>query len=325
MTAQTPTKIIFDTDPGIDDAMALLFIEASPALELIAVTTIFGNADIDTTTRNALYLKQRFGLTAPVYKGSDKPLVRPRNPSPTFVHGENGLGDVELTGLIPAEPEAKPAHQAIIDLARQYPGEVVLCAVGPLTNLALALQADPEVATLLKSVVIMGGAFGVAGKPGNVTPVAEANIWNDPEAADQVFTAPWSLTAVSLDVTTQVVMSPDYMEALAAGGGDAGGFLNAISKPYTAFYGGRDGIVGCCVHDAAAVAFVIDPSLFKVRRGSVRVVTEGIALGQTCQKVEGELFGPSAWDDQPIQAVTVAVDGERLLRLYAETMKAAHG
>ena len=94
-----PTKIIFDTDPGIDDAMALLFIEASPALDLIAVTTIFGNSDIETTTRNALYLKQRFGIKAPVYKGTDKPLTRPRNPSPTFVHGENGLGDVELTGL----------------------------------------------------------------------------------------------------------------------------------------------------------------------------------------------------------------------------------
>lgn len=199
-------KIIFDTDPGIDDAMALLFIEASPALDLLAITTIFGNADIETTTRNALYLKQRFGLSAPVYKGTDKPLTRPRNPSPTFVHGENGLGDVELTGLVPAQPEAKPAYQAIIDIARQHPGEVTLVAVGPLTNLALALKADPEVATLLKAVVIMGGAFGVAGKPGNVTPVAEANIWNDPEAADLVFTAPWALTAVSLDVTTQVVM-----------------------------------------------------------------------------------------------------------------------
>jgi len=319
-----PTKIIFDTDPGIDDAMALLFIEASPDLDLVAVTTIFGNSDIETTTRNALYMKQRFGLTAPVYKGTDKPLVRPRNPSPTFVHGENGLGDVELTGLVPAKPEAKPAHQAIIDLARQFPGEVVLCAVGPLTNLALALQADPEVAGLLKSVVIMGGAFGLAGKPGNVTPVAEANIWNDPEAAGQVFTAPWPLTAISLDVTTQVVMSPDYMQALEASAGDAGAFLNAISKPYAAFYGSRDGVVGCCVHDAAAVAFVIDPTLFTLQRGSVRVLTEGIGLGQTCLKAEGELFGPSAWDDQPIQAVSVAVDEARLLKLYRETLLAAN-
>lgn len=315
-------KIIFDTDPGIDDAMALLFIAASPALDLLAITTIFGNSDIETTTRNALYLKQRFGLAAPVFKGTDKPLKRPRNPSPTFVHGENGLGDVALTGLVPAQPEAKPAHQAIIDLARQHPGEVTLVAVGPLTNLALALRTDPEVATLLKAVVIMGGAFGLAGKPGNVTPVAEANIWNDPEAADQVFTAPWALTAVSLDVTTQVVMSPAYMDALEASAGAAGQFLNEISKPYAAFYGGRDGISGCCVHDAAAVAFVIDPSLFTVRRGSVRVLTEGIALGQTCLKAEGELFGPSAWDDQPIQAVTVAVDEAGLLKLYAQTLSA---
>ncbi|MGH1557782.1 nucleoside hydrolase [Caulobacter segnis] len=269
----TPTKIIFDTDPGIDDAMALLFIEASPALELIAVTTVFGNADIETTTRNALYLKRRFGLKAPVYKGTDKPLTRPRNPSPTFVHGINGLGDVELVGHMPEQPEAKPAHQAIIDLARQHPGEVVLCAVGPLTNLALALKADPEVASLLKSVVIMGGAFGVAGKPGNASPRSpRPTSGTTREAADQVFTSPWNLTAVSLDVTTQVVMSPDYMEALASGGSDAGQFLNAISKPYAAFYGGRDGIVGCCVHDAAAVAYVIDPSLFTgpPRRGARR-------------------------------------------------------
>lgn len=316
------TKIIFDTDPGIDDAMALLFIEASPALDLLAVTTVFGNADIDTTTRNALYLKDRFGLKAPVYKGADKPLIRPRNPSPTFVHGENGLGDVELTGLVPGEPEAKPAYQAIIDLAREHPGQITLVAVGPLTNLALALRADPEVATLLKAVVIMGGAFAVAGKPGNVTPVAEANIWNDPEAADLVFTAPWFVTAVSLDVTSQVVMTPSFMEGLEASAGPAGAFLHAISKPYAAFYGGRDGIIGCCVHDAAAVAFVIDPSMFEVRRGSIRVITDGIALGQTLQKVEGELFGPSAWDDQPIQAITVGVRAEGLLRLYAETMRA---
>jgi inosine-uridine nucleoside N-ribohydrolase len=318
----TPTKIIFDTDPGIDDAMALLFIQASPAIDLLAVTTVFGNADIDTTTRNALYLKNRFGLTAPVHKGADKPLTRPRNPSPTFVHGENGLGDVELTGLVAAEPEAKPAYQAIIDLARANPGEVTLVAVGPLTNLALALRVAPEVATLLKAVVIMGGAFAVAGKPGNVTPVAEANIWNDPEAADLVFTAPWFVTAVSLDVTTQVVMSPAYMADLEATAGPAGAFLNAISQPYARFYGGRDGIVGCCVHDAAAVAFVIDPSLFETRRGSIRVITDGIALGQTCQMVEGELFGPSAWDGHPVQAITVGVKAEGLLKLYRETMRA---
>jgi inosine-uridine nucleoside N-ribohydrolase len=319
-TSPTPSKIIFDTDPGIDDAMALLFIEASPALELVAVTTVYGNADIEITTRNALYLKDRFGLKAPVFKGTDKPLTRPRNPSPTFVHGENGLGDVELLGLVPATPEAKPAHQAIIDLVRADPGEITLVAVGPLTNLALALKADPAFAPLVKAVVIMGGAFGVAGKPGNVTPVAEANIWNDPEAADLVFTAPWHVTAVSLDVTTQVVMTPAYMDALEASAGPAGEFLNAISKPYAAFYGGRDGIVGCCVHDAAAVAFVIDPSLFEVRAGSIRVITDGIALGQTCQKVDGELFGPSAWDDQPVQAITVGVKAEGLLKLYAETM-----
>jgi purine nucleosidase len=317
------TKIIFDTDPGIDDAMALLFIAASPALELLAVTTVHGNADIETTTRNALYLKRRFGLAAPVFKGASAPLSRPRNPSPTFVHGDNGLGDVELTDHVAEQPEAKPAHQAIIDLAREHPGEIVLVAVGPLTNLGLALRADPQVATLLKGVVIMGGAFAVAGKPGNVTPVAEANIYNDPEAADLVFTAPWPVTAVSLDVTTQVVMSPAYMDALESSAGPAGAFLNAISKPYAAFYGGRDGIIGCCVHDAAAVAFVIDPSLFQTRRGSVRVIPDGIAIGQTLQKVEGELFGPSAWDDQPVQTITVGVDAEGLLALYERTMTAA--
>ena len=205
-------------------------------------------------------------------------------------------------------------HLGIFDLPAQFDDGIV---VGSAT-----LDGTP-VLIAAQEGRFMGGAFGVAGKPGNVTPVAEANIWNDPEAADLVFTAPWALTAVSLDVTTQVVMSPAYMDALEASAGPAGAFLNAISKPYAAFYGDRDGITGCCVHDAAAVAFVIDPSLFQLRRGSVRVVTDGVALGQTCQKVEGELFGPSAWDDQPIQAVTVAVDGAGLLKLYAETMAGA--
>lgn len=318
MNRQAPRKVIFDTDPGVDDAMALYFAMAHPGIELVGITTTFGNVSVEQAAINALYLTSIANQAVPVTKGVGSPWVKPGGQPPDFIHGADGLGNLPSRVATSNVVDPRSSAQFIVDMAHAQPGEITLVAVGPLGNLALALKLEPNLPKLVREVIIMGGTVN---EPGNVSPVAEANIWNDPEAADLVFTAPWKLTAVSLDVTTQVVMSPAYMDALEASAGPAGAFLNAISKPYATFYGGRDGISGCCVHDAAAVAFVIDPSLFTVRRGSVRVITDGIALGQTCLKAEGELFGPSAWDDQPIQAVTVAVDEAGLLKLYAETMR----
>ena len=189
----TARKVIFDTDPGIDDACALALVAASPALELVGITSVFGNAPVGTTTRNALYLRRRYGLAAPVARGAARPLACPPRDFPAFIHGENGLGDFPLPGLAetgqdPADrPHALDAAHFIVEQLRAAPGEITLIAVGPLTNLALALDIDPGIASLVAEVVVMGGAFGTAGRPGNVSPVAEANIYNDPHAADRVF------------------------------------------------------------------------------------------------------------------------------------------
>lgn len=319
MTSAPAHKVIFDTDPGVDDAMALLFLHRHPAIELLGITTVHGNADIDTTTRNACYLAERFAIEVPVARGAREPLAMAKSASPAMVHGDDGLGNVGLSFAPSRTPDPRPAYRWIIDTVRAHPGEVTLVAVGPLTNLALALKEDPAIAELVKAVVIMGGAFGVGGQGGNVTPAAEANIHGDPLAADLVFTAPWPVTAVGLDVTHRVLMSNADFARLRDQGGEDGDFMWQISRHYVDFYSAREAIDGCYVHDSSAVAYVIDPSLFEVRRGPVRAVTTGIAMGQTLQRPDDRDFPPGDWDGLPSQGVCVAVDAERLLTRFMET------
>lgn len=316
-------KVIFDTDPGIDDAMALLLIDRSPALELLGITTVLGNADIDTVTRNALYLKQRFGFAAPVAKGADRPLKLPRSDSPSHIHGRDGLGNVSIPDKIDVAPDPRPAWQFIAETVRANPGEVTLIAVGRMTNLALALQHDPEIAKLVKAVSIMGGAFGIKGHTGNVSPVAEANIIGDPDAADIVLTAPWKVTMVGLDVTHETVMTPAYLARLRNAAGETGRFIWDITRVYEQFYRDQVGLEGIACHDSLAVAYVIDPTLFTLREGPIRVVTEGIALGQTIQKHQSRKFRVDAWHGHPSQAICTMVDSPRFLDLYFETVCAA--
>ena len=316
----SPTKVIFDTDPGVDDAMALLLLHMHPAIELIGITTVLGNATIEQTTFNALYLAQRFAIAAPVARGAGQPLARAASAPPHYVHGRNGMGDIELPPQLDVTAVAQPAHRLIIELVRQHPHAVTIVAVGRMTNLALALQDDPEIAGLVHSVVIMGGGFGRNGTNGNVSPVAEANIAGDPEAADLVFGAAWPVTVVGLDVTQMVRMDHAYFTALQAQGGAAGAFIWDISRFYTAFYGQRAGIDGCYVHDSSAVAYVIDPGLFTTQRGTLRVVAGGIADGQTILKPEGQQFPPGPWDGRPVQTICIGVDAPAVLELYRRTI-----
>jgi purine nucleosidase len=318
-------KVIFDTDPGIDDAMALLLILRSPALELLGVTTVLGNADIDTVTRNALYLKQRFAIAAPVAKGADKPLARPRTDSPAHIHGRDGLGNISIPEKIDLAPDPRPAWKFIADTVRAHPGEVTLIAVGRMTNLALALQNDPGIAPLVKAVSIMGGAFGVNGHSGNVSPVAEANIIGDPEAADIVLTAPWKVTVIGLDVTHETIMTTAYLGRLREEAGEDGRFIWDITRVYEQFYRDQVGLDGIACHDSLAVAYVIDPTLFTVRTGPIRVVTEGIALGQTIQKHQSRKFRVDDWHGHPPQAMCTMVDSQRFLDLYFKTISAGTG
>jgi len=272
-----PRLVILDTDPGVDDALALLYLRARPDLKLLAITTVFGNADVETTTRNALWLRARLGLVAPVYRGAAEPLNGARGPSPTHVHGRNGLGDIELDGfdLPPADPGL--AHERIVELVRAHPGDVTIVAIGPLTNLALALRAAPDLVERVAEVAVMGGAFS----GGNVTPFAEANIHNDPEAAAEVLSAGWPLTLTPLDGTMSCVLSDADARELAERGGDAGRFAFAVTRSYAEAYARHQGLDGCVLHDVAALTWLTNPGFFETREGPVSVVLEGERRGQT--------------------------------------------
>lgn len=313
-------KVIFDTDPGIDDTMAMLLAHASDRLDLIGITTVFGNATIENATRNALFVKQRFGLTADIAMGTDTPLVVEAGEPTTFVHGNNGLGDIAIPPGDYGVTDSRVAHDFIIDTVKANPGEITLIAVGRLTNLALALQKAPEIAGLVKQVIIMGGAFGHHGHSGNVTPFAEANIIGDPHAADLVLTANWPVTVVGLDVTQQTIMTSQYLDELREKSERYGEFIYQITRFYADFHQQAIGMDGFYVHDSSAIAYAIAPELFTLKKGAIRVVTEGPAMGHTMLK-EGDAHYPiDGWRDKPVQQVCVDVASEGLLELYMTTI-----
>lgn len=295
-----PRLVILDTDPGVDDALALLYLRARPDLKLLAITTVFGNAGVETTTRNALWLRERLSLSAPVYRGAGAPLSGQRGAAPVHVHGHNGLGDIDLSGPPLPAPDAGVAHERIIELIRAHPGAVTLAAIGPLTNLALALRAAPDIAGLVAGVTIMGGAFG----RGNVTPYAEANLHNDAEAAAEVLAAPWAVTLVPLDATTPCVLSTADARA-------AGGLVADVTRGYAAAYGRHEGLDGCVLHDVAALISLTRPELFAVRLAPVAVVQSGERIGQTQWTAAGA----------PVRTL-VNTDGPRLVRHFLRTIGA---
>ncbi|MFL9892285.1 nucleoside hydrolase [Paraburkholderia sp. RL17-381-BIF-C] len=313
-------KVIYDTDPGVDDAMALVFQALHPDIELLGLTSVFGNATIETTTRNARFLAGRFAKGVPVAQGAAAPLKRAAPEPLAWIHGDNGLGNIALNTAEQAALDTRPAHRFIIDTVRTHPGEVTLLAVGPLTNLALALADDPQIASLVKQVVIMGGAFGTDGVLGNVTPAAEANILGDPDAADIVFGAAWPVAIVGLDVTQRTIMSHDYLASLRARGGAAGQFVWDVSRHYEAFHEQSAQLAGIYVHDSSAVAYVLAPHLYTTRSGPVRVLTDGIAVGQSIQKPSTMPVPAPAWDSRPDCKVCMDVDVPGMLALYERTI-----
>jgi inosine-uridine nucleoside N-ribohydrolase len=300
--------------------MALVFQALHPDIELLGLTSVFGNAMIETTTRNARVLAGRFAPGVPVAQGAAAPLERSAPEPLAWIHGDNGVGNITLDTTDAAALDARPAHRFIIETVRAHPGEVTLLAVGPLTNLALALADDPQIASLVKQVVIMGGAFGTDGVLGNVTPAAEANILGDPDAADIVFGAAWPVAIVGLDVTQRTIMSHEYLASLRERGGAAGQFVWEVSRHYEAFHEQSAQLEGIYVHDSSAVAYVLAPQLYTTRSGPVRVLTDGIAVGQTIQKPSAMPVPAPAWDSRPDCKVCVEVDVPGMLALYERTI-----
>ena len=303
-------KIIIDTDPGIDDAMAIHMAFADPRLEVVGLTTIFGNVNVEQATRNALWLAEQAEYELDVAKGATRPLVQEPNEPSYYVHGDEGFGD------LPAQTPFGRAHALdaadyIIETCRAHSGEISLCPVGPLTNIAIALQRDPDLVHHVKSVVIMGGAGFV---PGNVTDYAEANIWNDPQAADIVFGAPWEVVMIGLDVTTQVMCYPEEYQSIADESGPIGSFINDISQFYARFYASIYKDVLCVLHDPCAIIALTDPELFDYRDMPVHVICDGPAIGQTVP--DNNLARTSA-------KIAIGVDVEKVKAQYLHLSKMA--
>lgn len=313
-------KVIFDNDIGIDDAMALLFLHYSPEVDLIAITTGFGNASVENTTRNALFVKEKFNIPAPVYAGASEPVAPALlEEYPDFVHGKNGLGDIDIPA-VNLKQESTGAADAIIEIVKANPNEISIVAVGRMTNVAVALKRAPEITALIKEVVVMGGVLGYNGHRGNVTPVAEANIIGDPTAADQLFISGVPTTIVGLDVTEEVQMTVPYLEQIRDQSGKAGQFISEISDYYLNFYQSRFGERKCPMHDSSAVAYLLRPNLYQTNEAVVRVVTEGRAIGQTISGDGLAEYVIDDWYNLPTVKYCTGVDHQAVLSLYAETL-----
>lgn len=324
MNKHAPRKVIYDTDPGVDDAMALYFALAHPGIDLVGITTTFGNVSVEQAATNALYLTAIANQSVPVTKGVKTPWVKPGEAPPDFIHGADGLGNLPSRVITTNTLDPRSSAQFIIDMARAQPGEITLVAVGPLGNLSLALKLDPELPTLLREVIIMGGTVD---EPGNVSPVAEANIWNDPHAADAVFTAPWKLTMVGLDVTHRVVTELALFKKLAEHHRHiATDTLHHAVAFYSTFYSGLHKHLalnpGCFAHDLLAFIYLVAPELFKLETGSIRVATDGIAQGQTMLNRRAYIDYPQAgWGRHlPQTDVCMEVDAPACLALFEQTL-----
>ena len=272
-------KILIDTDPGVDDTMAILLAFRSPELDVIGLSAVFGNSTVQNTARNALFLVELAGnRQIPVAGGAGIPLVISPRSRGAEVHGDNGMGGINLpqpTG----ELLGIPAAQFIVETILANPGEITLVPLGPLTNIALALQLQPGIAELVKEVVIMGGA---AFRGGNASPVAEANIYNDPHAASIVFQAGWKLTMVGLDVTMQTVMTGDFLNELGRAGNLSTDLIRSILPFYQKFHDEVYGLNGDLhTHDPSAIAYLINPTWYETVRVPVFVETNGYCSGQT--------------------------------------------
>ncbi|MED2256466.1 nucleoside hydrolase [Brevibacillus parabrevis] len=265
-------KVILDVDTGIDDALAISYAVHSPHLEVCGINTTFGNITVEEATRNTLQMLELLGAThIPVYQGSSRPIVRELTGKARLFHGENGLGNVVLPEpTATAQPES--ATQFLISTIKANPHQVTLITVGSMTNLARAIMAAPEIVTLIEQVVVMGGAVSV---PGNRTPVAEANICADPEAAAFVFQSGIPLTMVGLDVTMQTLLTRDHLREWRALDTPLAHVFADMCQVYMDAYATVGNLRGCGLHDPLAVGVVIDPTFVKKVPMHVEVDTSG--------------------------------------------------
>jgi purine nucleosidase len=293
-------KVVIDCDPGIDDALALVFAHGHPEIELVGITTVAGNVGLDTTTANALAIRDYLGMGGvPVVAGCQGPLLRPPL-SGRSVHGTSGLGAARLPT---SSSQAAGGHAAdyLAGAVSAEPGQITLVATGPLTNVALALRQHPDLVTQVRDFVIMGGSAG----RGNVTPAAEFNIAADPEAAAIVFGAGWTVTMVGLDVTLLARATAGVRRRMSALGRLADELLLPSLSGYRGPAAGGAPEDGPPVHDVCALARVAAPGLITCVPARVEVETAGRwTSGMTVTD-----FSAGAADRNARVAVAIDADG----------------
>jgi len=304
--------VIIDTDPGIDDAIAIFLALAAPELDIAGLTTVYGNCTVEVATRNALTLLDVAGRSdIPVARGAAAPIATDYLGAIPHIHGADGLGD---GGELPS-PSGTPQDVSAAEFLCRHASGTTILALGPLTNLALALRLRPDLDTLVREVVVMGGNALV---PGNATPTAEANIMNDPEAADVVFGARWPVTMVGLDVTEKVVMSGKRIDAVTAPDTPPARLLRSAIPLYRRFLERVSDIDGIYLHDPTAAAYLIEPGLFRTERWPLRVETQGFSRGKTWPNLGGtDDEAPAAWQGRPLVNVCVDVDAAGVVDLVS--------
>ncbi len=317
--ASGPRKVIIDTDPGADDAMAILLALNSPELDVKALTVVPGNVTAKQGLENALKLVSLANrCDVPVAGGAQHPLFQKLITAELW-HGANGLGNIELPPP-KCQADSRFAPDLIIELVHKYPNEITLLPVGPETNIALAASKDPSIVPLVKEVIVMGGSIS----GGNVNASAEANIYNDPEAAQIVFNAGWPLTMVGLDVGDRTLFTSAHLAQLQKTRGPQNDFAVALLKFMVDLWGRGTG--GAAMYDPLAVGVAIDPSLVTTQNMRVDVETRGeFTRGETVANrhntvernvLHGDRYVIEAVDTvQPNVRVCVGVEAEKFLQM----------
>jgi purine nucleosidase len=305
-------RILIDTDPGIDDAMAIFYALASPELQVVGVTTVFGNAHTPTCTRNALRLLEIAERSdVPVAQGAHAPIAMPFRGPADFVHGADGQGNIDDRPPV-ATPLDLDATQFIIDTVMSSPGQITLVPIGPLTNIALALQAEPQLTANLAGIVLMGGNAFCGG---NASPAAEANILTDPEAADIVFAAACPIVMAGLDVTERTHMSGAQLDSIATVDNPRAQHLSSILPFYRSFSLAASGLDGIFCHDSSVISYLLAPQHYTSVRHPIRVDTgNSVGRGKTWPQVR-QSHGTSAWDGRADVTILTDVDAAAVVEL----------
>jgi inosine-uridine nucleoside N-ribohydrolase len=319
-------KIIFDTDPGTDDALALMLALNSPELDVQAITVVPGNVTAKQGLDNALRMVSLANrCDIPVAAGAQHPLFQ-KLITAQFWHGKNGLANIELPPS-KCKVDSHFGPDLIIQLVHASPHEITLVPVGPLTNIALAIEMDPSIVPLVKEVIIMGGSIS----GGNVNAAAEANIYNDPEAAQVVFQAGWPLTMVGMDVGDKALLSQKYLDQLRQTHGPVNDFISAVAK-FLVDLAAQFGSPGTPMYDPLAVGVAIDATLVKAPAMQVDVETRGeFTRGETVANrhgyvernvLHGDHYEIEGADKvEPNAKVCVDVEADRFLQLFVSRIK----